>query len=92
MHRKFYATFHAGLSCDLSLQGGTAVGTGLNTKAGFDVKFAQTVADDTGAAGCMHHSQEAKPLQVSKSNQTLVGFSFANPSTRQALRDSAQQV
>ena len=29
-------------------QGGTAVGTGLNTKAGFAEKFAQAVADDTG--------------------------------------------
>ena len=29
-------------------QGGTAVGTGLNTKAGFDTKFAAQVADITG--------------------------------------------
>ena len=29
-------------------QGGTAVGTGLNTKLGFAEKFAQAVADDTG--------------------------------------------
>eukprot|EP00897_Mesotaenium_endlicherianum_P005724 jgi/Mesen1/517/ME000104S10612 len=29
-------------------QGGTAVGTGLNTKKGFDVKVAKAVADDTG--------------------------------------------
>jgi fumarate hydratase class II len=29
-------------------QGGTAVGTGLNAKAGFDVLFAKTVADLTG--------------------------------------------
>ena len=31
-------------------QGGTAVGTGLNTKAGFAEKFAEAVAKDTGAA------------------------------------------
>lgn len=30
-------------------QGGTAVGTGLNTKVGFAEKFAKAVADDTGA-------------------------------------------
>ncbi|KAF4391350.1 hypothetical protein G4B88_016660, partial [Cannabis sativa] len=29
-------------------QGGTAVGTGLNTKKGFDVKIAAAVAEDTG--------------------------------------------
>ena len=29
-------------------QGGTAVGTGINSKAGFDVKFAETVSDLTG--------------------------------------------
>lgn len=29
-------------------QGGTAVGTGLNCKTGFDVKFAQTVSEITG--------------------------------------------
>ncbi|TPX71927.1 fumarate hydratase [Spizellomyces sp. 'palustris'] len=29
-------------------QGGTAVGTGLNTKAGFDVKIAEQIAEDTG--------------------------------------------
>jgi fumarate hydratase class II len=29
-------------------QGGTAVGTGLNTKKGFAEKFAAAVADDTG--------------------------------------------
>jgi fumarate hydratase class II len=29
-------------------QGGTAVGTGLNSKKGFDVKVAKAVADDTG--------------------------------------------
>lgn len=29
-------------------QGGTAVGTGLNTKKGFDAKFAAAVAEDTG--------------------------------------------
>ena len=31
-------------------QGGTAVGTGLNTKVGFAEKFAEAVAKDTGAA------------------------------------------
>ena len=31
------------------LQGGTAVGTGLNTKKGFAEAFAQAVAEDTGA-------------------------------------------
>ena len=31
-------------------QGGTAVGTGLNTKVGFAEKFAEEVAKDTGAA------------------------------------------
>ena len=30
-------------------QGGTAVGTGLNTKVGFAEKFADAVAEDTGA-------------------------------------------
>ena len=30
-------------------QGGTAVGTGLNTKVGFAEKFADAVAKDTGA-------------------------------------------
>lgn len=29
-------------------QGGTAVGTGLNTKKGFDVKVAEQIAEDTG--------------------------------------------
>ena len=32
----------------LLAQGGTAVGTGLNTKAGFDVKFAEQVSKLTG--------------------------------------------
>jgi fumarate hydratase class II len=39
-------------------QGGTAVGTGLNTKIGFAEKFADAVAKDTGAsislAVCLH--------------------------------------
>jgi len=33
-------------------QGGTAVGTGLNTKVGFAEKFAEEVAKDTGALAC----------------------------------------
>ena len=33
-------------------QGGTAVGTGLNTKVGFAEKFAEEVAKDTGAVAC----------------------------------------
>ena len=34
--------------CRLAAQGGTAVGTGLNTKKGFAERFASAVADDTG--------------------------------------------
>jgi len=34
--------------CCLAAQGGTAVGTGLNTKKGFAERFASAVADDTG--------------------------------------------
>ena len=33
--------------CELAL-GGTAVGTGLNTTEGYDVKIAQMIADETG--------------------------------------------
>ena len=33
-------------------QGGTAVGTGLNTKVGFAEKFAEEVAKDTGVLAC----------------------------------------
>ncbi len=40
--------FRAATSLYPLAQGGTAVGTGLNAKPGFDVKFAELVAEETG--------------------------------------------
>lgn len=52
-------------------QGGTAVGTGLNTKKGFDTKFAETIARITG------HSYKTAPNKFAAlaSHDSLMEFS-----------------
>jgi fumarate hydratase class II len=55
----------------LLAQGGTAVGTGLNTAAGFAEKFAQAVADATG----LPFQTAPNKFEALASHDTLVEFS-----------------
>ncbi len=64
-------------------QGGTAVGTGLNTKVGFAEKFAEEVAKDTGALACEIPSRASgscrmtrNMLSTSELDWWLAGYPF----------------
>ena len=67
-------------------QGGTAVGTGLNTKVGFAEKFADAVAKDTGAA-----LSQMSPVWPRGREMGILSSSDLVP-CRLPLRDSPKQV
>lgn len=55
----------------LLAQGGTAIGTGLNTKRGFDAKFAAAITEITG----YHFKPAANKFEALASNDTMVEVS-----------------